>query len=476
MLKIYNTLTHKKEIFQTIKSKEIGMYVCGVTVYDLCHIGHSRTFIVFDIIARYLRYYGYKLKYVRNITDIDDKIIKRALNNQETIETLTNRMIIEMHTDFAALNILPPDIEPRATHHIDDMIDIISDLLVRNYAYIAYNGDVMFNIDYSNEYGSLSRQNIKKLKFSTKNINCNHKHNNIDFVLWKKNHHTNEPSWNSPWGKGRPGWHIGCSAMNLKYLGNHIDIHGGGLDLLFPHHENEIAQCCAYAKKTYKQYVNYWIHSGMIMINNHKMSKSFDNYLTIRDILKIYDGETIRYFMISNHYRSKLDYSDSKIIQAKKSLKRLYIALFNTEPSNYSYNPNNKELLNISLFEDRFRNAMDDDFNTPKACSILFDLAHQLNFYKKKKKYNIVNNLASCLRFLAKILGILQQNPQSFLQTNVNNDSLNIELIENLIFQRNKARKLKDWNKADSIRKKLSIMGIILEDNLQGTTCWRQAK
>ena len=313
MLKIFNTLTREKEQFQPIHANKVGIYVCGVTIYDLCHIGHGRTFVAFDVITRYLRFLGYDLTYVRNITDVDDKIIKRALENGETCDQLTERMLQEMYADFDALNIQRPDIEPRATHHIPQIIALVEKLLANEHAYIADNGDVMFAVDSDPNYGILSRQNLEQLQAGARVEVVDVKRNPMDFVLWKMSK-PNEPSWDSPWGKGRPGWHIECSAMNCYELGEHFDIHGGGSDLMFPHHENEIAQStCAH----HGQYVNYWMHSGMVMIDQEKMSKSLGNFFTIRDVLKHYDPETVRYFLLSGHYRSQLNYSEENLKQAR---------------------------------------------------------------------------------------------------------------------------------------------------------------
>ncbi|WWP00178.1 MAG: cysteine--tRNA ligase [Candidatus Dasytiphilus stammeri] len=461
MLKIYNSLSHKKEAFQPINLNEIGMYVCGVTVYDLCHVGHARTFIIFDIIVRYLRYCGYKVKYIRNITDIDDKIIQRAIGNKESIDQLTNRMILKMHTDFSALNILSPDIEPRATYHIAEMINFIQNLLIQKFAYISSYGDIFFDINSYPSYGHLSRQNINQLKF--KQSTTIKKHNPMDFILWKKST-DNQMGWNSPWGKGRPGWHIECSAMNNKYLGKKFDIHGGGIDLIFPHHENEMAQSTCINKNTF---VNYWIHSGMVFIEDEKMSKSSTKVITIREILKYHNSETLRYFMIASHYRSPLIYSDIGIKQAHVALTRLYKALSVVE-----YSQEEESLFEIDDFERKFQSAMDDDFNTPKAFAVLFDLAREIDFFKKKHMLNLVKKLSLRLRKLAGILGLLQQDPNNFLQFNNQSDKVDIDLIKKLIIERNNYRKNKNWKKADLVRNQLKSIGIIIEDGPNGTS-WR---
>ncbi len=459
MLKIYNTLSRRKEVFTPIKKGEIGMYVCGITIYDLSHIGHGRTFVAFDVIVRYLRYLGYQVNYVRNITDIDDKIIKRALENGESYQALTEQMLAEMYRDFDALAILRPDHEPRATQHITEIVDVIQLLLTRNHAYVADNGDVMFSVESDTHYGLLSRQDLEQLQAGARVDISEVKRNPMDFVLWKMSK-PGEPSWSSPWGNGRPGWHIECSAMSCKQLGEHFDIHGGGSDLIFPHHENEIAQStCAHNN----QYVNYWMHSGMVMIDREKMSKSLGNFFTIRDVLQHYDAETVRYFLMSAHYRSQLNYSEENLKQARTSLERLYTALRHTDEQCQPQGG--------GTFVTAFCQAMNDDFNTPEAYSVLFEMAKEINRLKEEDS-NAANGLAAELRRLAGILGILQQQPDKFLQSNTGTDD-DINLIESLIKQRNEARQNKDWIQADIARNKLTEMGIILEDSSQGTL-WRR--
>lgn len=459
MLKIYNTLKREKEEFKPIHPDHVGMYVCGVTVYDLCHFGHGRTFVSFDVIARYLRYLGYNLRYVRNITDVDDKIIKRSLENNETCDQLVDRMIIEMHKDFDALNILRPDVEPRATQHIPEIIAIVEKLLAKGHAYVAEDGDVMFNVESFQKYGALSRQNLEQLQAGARVEIKSVKRNPMDFVLWKMSKE-NEPSWDSPWGKGRPGWHIECSAMNSKELGNHFDIHGGGSDLMFPHHENEIAQsCCAHGD----DYVNYWLHTGMLTINEEKMSKSLNNFFTIRDILNKYDCESVRYFFLTAQYRSLLDYSEENIGLARKALERLYTAL---RGCNW-----NVELVENDQYVTAFKESMDDDFNTPGALAVLFELVREINKLKAENQVE-ANKLAARLKQLAGVLGLLEQDPETFLQGDANNDE--VAEIEALIKQRNEARASKNWAVADEARNKLTAMGIVLEDGANGTT-WRRA-
>ncbi|EKN4009799.1 cysteine--tRNA ligase [Yersinia enterocolitica] len=460
MLKIFNTLSRQKEEFKPIHAGKIGMYVCGITIYDLCHIGHGRTFVAFDVVARYLRYLGYSLTYVRNVTDVDDKIIKRAIENNETCEQLTTRMLAEMHKDFDALNLQRPDLEPRATHHIPEIIELTERLIARNHAYVAANGDVMFSVESDPDYGVLSRQDLDQLQAGARVEVADVKRNPMDFVLWKMSK-PGEPSWESPWGPGRPGWHIECSAMNGKQLGAHFDIHGGGSDLMFPHHENEIAQStCAHDGP----YVNYWMHSGMVMIDKEKMSKSLNNFFTIRDVLAYYDAETVRYFLMSGHYRSQLNYSEENLKQARASLERLYTALRGTDE--------NATPAGGAEFEARFRAAMDDDFNTPEAYSVLFDIAREVNRLKTED-IAAANALAAELRKLAHVLGLLEQDPELFLQSGAQTDDDEVAKIEALIKQRNDARSSKDWALADSARDQLNELGIVLEDGPQGTT-WRR--
>ncbi|OCA56310.1 cysteine--tRNA ligase [Photorhabdus namnaonensis] len=460
MLKIFNTLSRQKEEFKPIHPGKVGMYVCGITIYDLCHIGHGRTFVSFDVVARYLRYLGYDLTYVRNVTDVDDKIIKRAAENRESCDDLTGRMLAEMYKDFDALNILRPDLEPRATRHIPEIIALTESLIKRGHAYVADNGDVMFSVESDQDYGSLSRQDLSQLQAGARVEVADAKRNPMDFVLWKMSK-PGEPSWESPWGAGRPGWHIECSAMNSKQLGNHFDIHGGGADLMFPHHENEIAQStCAHDGP----YVNYWMHSGMVMVDKEKMSKSLNNFFTIRDVLEYYDAETVRYFLLSGHYRSQLNYTEDNLKQARTALERFYTALRGTDAS---VQPAGGE-----VFEERFIEAMNDDFNTPEAYSVLFDMAREINRLKSEDM-DAANGLAAELRKLAGILGLLQQEPEQFLHRGVQADDEEIAKIEALIKQRNDARKNKDWALADSARNQLNEMGIELEDGPQGTS-WRR--
>ncbi|CAB5567722.1 cysteine--tRNA ligase [Providencia hangzhouensis] len=461
MLQIFNTLSRQKEEFKPIHAGKIGMYVCGITIYDLCHIGHGRTFVAFDAISRYLRYLGYDLNYVRNVTDIDDKIIKRAAENNESVEALTTRMLAEMHKDFDALNILRPDSEPRATRHIGEIIELTQSLIERGHAYVAANGDVMFEVKTDPNYGLLSRQDLEQLQAGARVEVADVKRNPMDFVLWKMSKE-GEPSWESPWGLGRPGWHIECSAMNSKTLGNHFDIHGGGSDLMFPHHENEIAQStCAHDGP----YVNYWMHSGMVMVDREKMSKSLNNFFTIRDVLEYYDAETVRYFLLSGHYRSQLNYTEENLKQARSALERMYTALRGTDKSAVPAGGDE--------FKARFIEAMNDDFNTPEAYSVLFDIVREVNRLKSEDM-SAANGMAAQLRELASVLGLLEQDPEVFLKGGAQTeDDAEVAKIEALIQQRLDARKNKDWAQADAARDELTAMGVVLEDGATGTT-WRR--
>ncbi len=460
MLQIYNTLTRQKEQFKPITAGKVGMYVCGVTIYDLCHIGHGRTFVSFDVVARYLRYLGYDLTLVRNITDIDDKIIHRAAENNESCDALTDRLIQDMYADFDALNILRPDVEPRATAYIEEIIALVQRLIDKGFAYIAENGDVMFEVSRFAEYGKLSRQDLEQLQAGARVDVELTKRSPLDFVLWKMSK-PGEPKWESPWGEGRPGWHIECSAMNSSILGTHFDIHGGGSDLQFPHHENEIAQsCCAYDTA----YVNTWMHSGMVMVDKEKMSKSLGNFFTIRDVLSHYDPETVRYFLMSGHYRSQLNYSEENLNQARAALERLYTALRGLDLT--------VEASGGEAFVTRFEAAMNDDFNTPEAYSVLFDMARDINRLKQEDQLQQASQLAVRMRDLASVIGILSQEPESFLQGDSGSEE-EVAEIESLIKMRNDARAAKDWANADLARDRLTAMGIILEDGSGGTT-WRR--
>ncbi|MDO2949301.1 cysteine--tRNA ligase [Aeromonas simiae] len=473
MLKIYNTLTRQKEEFKPIHPGKVGMYVCGVTIYDHCHIGHGRTFVAFDVVARYLRYLGYDLTYARNITDVDDKIIKRAAETCVSCDDLTERLIGDMHADFDALAMQRPDIEPRATAHIGEIIAMVQLLLDRGHAYVADNGDVMFIVDSFPAYGRLSGQDLEQLQAGARVDVVDAKRNPLDFVLWKMSK-PGEPTWESPWGPGRPGWHIECSAMNSKHLGHHFDIHGGGSDLQFPHHENEIAQsCCAHDG----EYVNTWMHSGMVMVDKEKMSKSLGNFFTIRDVLAHYDAETVRYFLMSGHYRSQLNYSEENLKQSRAALERIYTALRGVPELNvagrvYPINEERVRYVVDTKASKLFRDAMDDDFNTPEAYSALFYLVKEINFIKAEGDMAGAARMCQKLRELGGVLGILQQDADAFLKGSESDDE--VAEIERLISERNQARADKNWAAADAARNRLTEMGIVLEDSA-GQTTWRRA-
>ena len=461
MLQIYNTLTRQKETFAPLVPGKVGLYVCGVTVYDLCHIGHARTYISFDNIARYLRFRGFDVNYVRNVTDVEDKIIKRAQERGISCDELVENNIDEMYKDFDALKMKRPDIEPRVTTHMQEIIDMIVTLVEKEHAYIAESGDVLFDVTSFEAYGKLSGQNLEQLQAGSRVDVDETKRNPLDFVLWKMAK-PGEPSWNSPWGDGRPGWHIECSAMNAKELGDHFDIHGGGSDLQFPHHENEVAQsCCALDTP----YVNYWIHTGMVQVDQEKMSKSLGNFFTIREVLQKYDAETTRFFLTSGHYRSQLNYSTDNLDQARASLERMYTSLRDVSlTEGFSLDHNDP-------YVDKFIKAMDDDFNTPEAIAVLFEIAKELNLAKKAKTEQ-ASYLASTLVALADVIGLLQLSPTEFLQGS--HDDEEVAEIERLIAQRNQARAAKDWALADDARDKLNALSVVLEDGPNGTT-WRKA-
>ena len=459
MLQIYNTLSRKKELFTPIEPGKAGLYVCGITIYDYCHVGHARTYVAFDVINRYLRFLGLDVTYVRNITDVDDKIIKRAAENNESCDALTERFTKAMHADFTALGLLPADIEPRVTTHMAEIISLIETLIAKGYAYVAADGDVLFDVSKYEAYGELSQQNLEMLQSGSRVEVADNKDDPLDFVLWK-GAKPGEPFWQSPWGNGRPGWHIECSAMSAKHLGQHFDIHGGGSDLQFPHHENEIAQStCAHGHK----YVNTWIHTGMVQVDKEKMSKSLGNFFTVKDVLAEYNAEAVRYFLLSSHYRSQLNYSAENLTQAHAALGRLYTALRNVTPS-HSIDLNSPYIV-------RFKAAMDDDFNTPEALPVLFELAREVNRFKETEPAKAAE-LAGLLSLLAGVLGLLQGDAEQFLQSGASDDD--VAEIEALIAQRNAARANKDWAAADAARDALTAKGIIVEDK-NGVTSWRKA-
>ena len=465
MLQIYNTLTKRKETFTPIDPQNVRMYVCGMTVYDYCHIGHARVLVVFDIVARYLRHvYGDKqVVYVRNVTDIDDKIIKRANENNEEISVLTSRFIDEMNLDAGSLNVIAPDEEPLATAHMDEIIAMIEQLVNTDHAYQAENNDVYYAINSFADYGKLSGKQLDELRAGERVEVDQSKRNPLDFVLWKSVK-PEEPSWPSPWGPGRPGWHIECSAMSTHCLGNHFDIHGGGMDLQFPHHENEIAQSEAATGETF---ANVWMHNGFVRVDDEKMSKSLDNFFTIREVLKKYDAEVVRFFILSSHYRSPLNYSDKHLDNAKASLTTLYNALrdikTDTAESGKLLDEQNQQ---------RFQQAMEDDFNTPQAISELFNLATDINTARLDDPDKAAA-LASQLKQQGALLGLLERDADVFLKSGVGESSLSDEQIDNQIEQRNQARTDKDWAESDRIRDELKEQGITLED-AAGKTTWRR--
>ena len=455
MLKIYNSLTRAKKNFVPILPGKIGMYVCGMTVYDYCHLGHARVMVVFDIVKRWLCANGFNVTYVRNITDIDDKIIRRAADNREPIDALTGRFTRAMDEDAAALGVLKPDVEPRATDNVPQMLDLIGELMKKGIAYQAGNGDVYYAVREFQGYGKLSGKSLDELQAGERvEVDAN-KRDPLDFVLWKSAK-PGEPFWDSPWGKGRPGWHIECSAMSERFLGEHFDIHGGGQDLQFPHHENEIAQSEGAHGHVF---VNYWMHNGFVRVDDEKMSKSLGNFFTVREVLARYDAEVVRFFIARAHYRSPLNYSDQHLDDAKGALTRLYMAL-KAVPANAG---------DIDWTEPhaaRFREAMNDDFNTPEAVAVLFDLANEVNRSKSKPA-------ATRLKSLAAVLGLLEHEPDEFLQGGPG-ATLTDEQVSEQIAARLFARKQKNYAESDRIRAELDEAGVILEDTPGGGTTWRR--
>jgi cysteinyl-tRNA synthetase len=455
MLKIYNTLAREKQEFFPITQGKVRMYVCGMTVYDYCHLGHARMMVVFDVVQRWLRASGYEVTYVRNITDVDDKIIRRAHENGESMEALTARFIQAMDEDSAALGIQKPDFEPRATEHVPGMLEMIGILESRDLAYCADDGDVNYAVRRFPGYGKLSGKSLDELRAGERVEIGTTKRDPLDFVLWK-HAKEGEPYWDSPWGRGRPGWHIECSAMASALLGPHFDIHGGGQDLQFPHHENEIAQSEGAHQSTF---VNYWMHNGFVRVDDEKMSKSLGNFFTVRDILAKYDAEVVRFFIVRAHYRSPLNYSDQHLDDAKQALTRLYTALKGCDAAAGSIDW-------VHPSASRFRDAMDDDFNTPEAIAVLFELASELNRSRDIE-------LAQLLKSLGGVLGLLQREAQDFLQALPAEGGLAADEIEALIVARTAARKAKQFGEADRIRERLTEAGIVLEDSGQGTL-WRR--
>ncbi|MFM2260634.1 MAG: Cysteinyl-tRNA synthetase [Pseudomonadota bacterium] len=469
-LSIYNTLSRSKEIFKPIVAGQVRMYVCGMTVYDFCHLGHARVMIVFDMVTRWLRASGYQVSYVRNITDIDDKIIKRALENKEPIAVLTQRFIDAMHEDAKILGLLPPDHEPRATQYIAQMQGMIGRLIDQQMAYQAEDGDVNYAVRQFPSYGKLSGKSIDELNAGERVAIGSGKRDPLDFVLWKSAK-ADEPSdtrWSSPWGEGRPGWHIECSAMSCELLGQHFDIHGGGADLQFPHHENEIAQSegALYGSTPVTNpFVNYWMHNGHIRVNQEKMSKSLGNFFLIRDVLQQFDPEVVRFFMLRAHYRSPINYSDSQLEEARTGLVRLYTAI-NTNEQHASKNAEP-----VAQWVKRFGDAMNDDFNTPEAIASLFDLASEIN---RASDANTKQELSQTLKHLASLIGLLQRSPNEFLQSGTPHTGMSPAQIEEQIAARHAAKLTKNFKEADAIRERLLNDGVVLEDKPSGTV-WRRA-
>ena len=458
MLKIYNDLSRSKETFEPLQPGKVNLYVCGMTVYDLCHLGHARVMVVFDVVYRYLKAVGYDVTYIRNITDIDDKIINRANENGEPFHELTERFIQAMHEDSDALGIIPPDAEPKATDHIAEIISMCEKLIEKGHAYVADNGDVYYDVYSFPSYGKLSGKSLDDLQAGARVEPGDVKRNPLDFALWKSAK-PDEPSWQSPWGDGRPGWHIECSAMSTKALGDTFDIHGGGADLTFPHHENEIAQS---EGATGHPFVKYWMHNGFVRINDEKMSKSLGNFFTVREILERYQAEEVRYFILTSQYRSPLNYSDEHLDNARNALTRFYTALRGL--------PEAKPAADTQ-FEKDFHAAMQDDFNTPEALATLFELVREINRVRAEDEA-VAASLGALLRQLGDLIGILQSDAESYLRGGASANDGDAE-IDALVAQRNEAKANKDWGIADEIRNKLQEMGIVLEDGPSGTT-WRR--
>ena len=463
MLKLFNSLTRQKEEFVPIEPGKVRIYVCGMTVYDLCHLGHARVLVVFDVIVRHLRSLGYNVTYVRNITDIDDKIIARAQQNAEPINELTERFITAMHEDADALGVLHPDFEPRATESMGDILGMIQRLIDKGYAYQGENGDVYYSVSKFSDYGQLSGKRVDELRSGARVDVEQAKRDPLDFVLWKSAK-PEEPSWPSAWGDGRPGWHIECSAMSTECLGAHFDIHGGGMDLQFPHHENEIAQSEA---ANGEHFVNYWVHNGFVQVDKEKMSKSLGNFFTVREILRRYQPEEIRYFILSSHYRSPLNYSDENLDKARGALQRLYTALRDCEVAEGSD-------LEVG-YEQRFQAAMNDDFNTPEALAVLFELTRTMNRAREQGGDGEPARLANTLRELAGRLGILRSDPETYLRSRHSGSQQgpSDQEIDALIARREQARADRDWGEADRIRDQLTELRVVLEDS-SGGTLWRR--
>ncbi len=478
MLRIYNTLTRKREVFRPIEPGHVRIYVCGMTVYDYCHLGHARVLVAFDVVVRYLRSLGYRVTYVRNITDIDDKIIARAKEKGEDFRDLTRRFIEFMHEDCQALGTLPPDIEPRATQYIDDIIAMVERLVEKGLAYQGSNSDVYYDVSAFPEYGSLSHRRLEDLRSGARIEVDEAKDDPLDFVLWKSAK-PGEPSWESPWGSGRPGWHIECSAMSTACLGEHFDIHGGGMDLQFPHHENEIAQS---EGATGCRFVNVWMHNGFVRIDDEKMSKSLGNFFTTRSVLERFPAEAVRCLMLLSHYRSPLNYSTERLERATAALRRLYTAVRELEEdekdadarsgAQESGEQESEEDADLEAWKERFHEAMDDDFNTPQALSVLFDLAREVNRLRETQPLRARSH-GQALRELAGVLGLLEADPESWLR----GDSAGIDdaEIEALIEKRSAARARRDFAEADRLRERIEAAGVAIEDGAQKTT-WRRLR
>ncbi len=460
MLQIHNSLTGNRQPFVPLQAGHVGMYVCGVTVYDYCHVGHARFLVVFDLVRRWLRHCGYQVVYVRNITDIDDKIIRRAAENGEPIEALTARFIEAMHQDCTALGVEPPDHEPRATQHVGGIIKMIEQLLARGHAYVASDGDVLYDVSGFPGYGRLSGKKLEDLRAGARVEVDAAKNDPLDFVLWKRAK-PGEPSWPSPWGEGRPGWHIECSAMSTALLGNHFDIHGGGMDLKFPHHENEIAQSCG---ATGQPFVNLWMHNGFVNIDNEKMSKSLGNFFTLREVLPKLRPEVMRWFLLSSHYRGPINYSEAQLEQADASLKRLYTALRDIAPA-AAFVP--------TAASAQFKAALDDDFNTPEAFAALQNLARELNAARAAGRSEEGAVLAAELLSLGRLLGFLHTD--NWLQLSLHATEGDATAIEQQIAERAAAKQRRDFAAADRIRKELLEQGVVLEDQPGGRTIWRRS-
>ena len=460
-LKIHNSLTGTKAPLEPLHPGRLGMYVCGMTVYDYCHLGHARVLVVFDVVARYLRHLGFELTYVRNITDIDDKIIRRAAENGESIAALTGRFIQAMDEDAAALGVLPPDHQPRATAHIADIVAMIRTLVDKGYAYVGAGGDVLYDVSQFESYGKLSGRRPEDLLAGARVEIDARKDDPLDFVLWKQAK-PGEPAWDSPWGPGRPGWHIECSAMATQCLGAHFDIHGGGMDLQFPHHENEIAQSEA---ATGEPFVETWMHVGFVQVGEEKMAKSLGNFTTIRDVLARYSGEVLRFFILGSHYRSPLIYTEAQLEAAREGLDRLYLSLRGLPPVTTAQ---------TGSFAEAFDDAMNDDFNTSKALAVLFEMAREINRLRDTDSEKAAA-LGAGLRTLGGVVGLLQTSAEEYLQgAGTTEGGLDAAAIEALITARREARARRDWVEADRIRDELAHNGVVLEDGAGGTV-WRRA-